>query len=57
MLIPNVAAAVVEAEWSGVLRTVRAGALAIPSRAAQRLTHLSAHDISMIDSEAPDVLT
>jgi phage terminase Nu1 subunit (DNA packaging protein) len=30
----------VEAEWSGVLRTIRAGLVAVPSRMAQRLTHL-----------------
>jgi phage terminase Nu1 subunit (DNA packaging protein) len=52
-----VEATAVEAEWSGVLRTVRAGALAIPSRAAQRLPHLSAHDIAVIDSEVRGVLT
>jgi phage terminase Nu1 subunit (DNA packaging protein) len=38
-------------EWSGVLRTVRAGMLAVPSRAAQRLPHLSAHDVAEIDAE------
>ena len=46
-----VEAAGVEAEWSGVLRTVRAGLLAIPSRVAARLPHLSNHDIAEIDSE------
>jgi hypothetical protein len=30
-------AAAVEAEWSGVLRNVRAGMLAVPSRAGARL--------------------
>jgi phage terminase Nu1 subunit (DNA packaging protein) len=32
-----VEAAEVEAAWSGVLRTVRAGMLAVPSRVSQRL--------------------
>jgi hypothetical protein len=50
-------AAEVEAEWSGVLRTVRAGMLAVPSRAAARLPHLSAHDLSEIDTEVRAVLT
>jgi phage terminase Nu1 subunit (DNA packaging protein) len=40
-----------------VLRTVRAGMLAVPSRAAQRLPHLTAHDVSEIDREVRDVLT
>ena len=39
-------AAEVEAEWSGVLRTVRAGMLAVPSRVSQRLPHLTAHDVA-----------
>jgi phage terminase Nu1 subunit (DNA packaging protein) len=52
-----VPAAEVEAEWSGVLRTVRAGMLAVPSRAAQRLPHLSAHDVGVIDGEVREVLT
>jgi hypothetical protein len=34
-------AAAVEAEWSSVLRTVRAGILAVPSRAGARLPHLT----------------
>jgi phage terminase Nu1 subunit (DNA packaging protein) len=36
---------------SGVLRTVRAGMLTVPIRAAQQLPHLSARDVSVIDSE------
>jgi phage terminase Nu1 subunit (DNA packaging protein) len=47
----------VEAEWSGVLRTVRAGMLAVPSRCAARLPHLTAHDVSEIDAEVRAVLT
>lgn len=46
----------VEREWSGVLRTVRAGMLAVPSRAAQRLPHLLAHDVGVIDNEVRGVL-
>jgi len=46
----------VEREWSDVLRTVRAGMLAVPSRVAQRLPHLSAHDVSEIDAEIRVVL-
>ena len=47
----------VETEWSGVLRTVRAGMLAVPSRVAQRLPHLTAHDVSEIDAEVRAALT
>jgi phage terminase Nu1 subunit (DNA packaging protein) len=47
----------VEAEWSGVLRTVRAGMLAVPSRTAQRLPHLTPHDVAEIDAEVRAVLT
>ena len=50
-------AAAVEAEWSGVLRTVRVGMLAVPSRAAQRLPHLTAADVAVIDREVRDALT
>ncbi|WP_454619353.1 hypothetical protein [Bradyrhizobium cenepequi] len=46
-----VEAAAVEAEWADVLRTVRAGILAVPSRVAARLPHLSKHDVSEIDAE------
>jgi phage terminase Nu1 subunit (DNA packaging protein) len=35
--------------------TLRAGMLAIPSRAAQRLPHLTAHDVAEIDSEVRGV--
>jgi hypothetical protein len=47
---------VVLAEWSDVLRTVRAGCLAIPSRCGARLPYLTAHDVSEIDSEVHAVL-
>jgi phage terminase Nu1 subunit (DNA packaging protein) len=44
-------AGAVEAEWSGVLRTVRAGMLTVPSRCSARLPHLSKHDVAEIDAE------
>jgi phage terminase Nu1 subunit (DNA packaging protein) len=44
-------AAEVESTWNGVLRTVGAGCLAIPSRCAQRLPHLTSHDVTEIDAE------
>jgi phage terminase Nu1 subunit (DNA packaging protein) len=50
-------AAEVENEWSGVLRFVRAGMLAVPSRCAARLPHLTAHDVAEIDREVRAVLT
>lgn len=50
-------AGTVEREWSGVLRTVRAGMLAVPSRVQQRLPHLTKHDVSEIDREVRVVLT
>lgn len=47
----------VEAEWSGILRTVRAGLLAVPSRCASRLPNLTAHDVAEIDAEVRAALT
>jgi phage terminase Nu1 subunit (DNA packaging protein) len=47
----------VEREWSSVLRTVRAGMLAVPSRCAARLPHLSPQDIGEIDAEVRQMLT
>ncbi len=38
------------------LRNHPAGMLAVPSRVAQRLPHLSAHDVAKIDSEVRAVL-
>lgn len=49
-------ARVVEREWSEILRNVRAGLLAVPSRAAQRLPHLNMHDVVEIDAQIRDVL-
>ncbi len=46
----------VEREWSAILRGVRAGMLAVPSRVAQRLPHLTAHDVAEIDAKVRAVL-
>jgi phage terminase Nu1 subunit (DNA packaging protein) len=47
----------VQNEWSGILRMVRAGMLAVPSRCAARLPHLTAYDVAEIDAEVRAVLT
>jgi len=52
----SVEVAAVESEWSGVLRTVRAGMLAVPSRIAARLPQLSRADVAEIDAEIRAVL-
>lgn len=52
-----VPAAEVAATWSQILRDVRAGLLAIPSRAQQRLPHLSASDVSTLDAEVRAALS
>lgn len=52
-----VAATAVEREWSAVLRDIRAGLLALPSRVQQRLGHLTAHDVATLDREIRDLLT
>jgi phage terminase Nu1 subunit (DNA packaging protein) len=52
-----VPAADVESEWSSILRTVRAGTLAVPSRVQQKLPHLTTHDATVIDAEVREVLT
>jgi terminase small subunit / prophage DNA-packing protein len=46
----------VEREWIEVLRLVRAGMLAVPTRVQQRLPHLTTHDVAEIDLEVRDVL-
>ncbi|MFK4385817.1 hypothetical protein [Bradyrhizobium sp. USDA 223] len=46
-----VSAAEVEAEWSAILRQLRAAMLAVSTRVSQRLPHLSAYDTSEIDRE------
>lgn len=52
-----VEAAAVERAWSDILRGVRAGMLAVPSRVAQRLPHLTVHDVTEIDAEIRAALT
>lgn len=47
----------VERAWANVLRDVRAAMLALPSRIQQRLSHLSAAEIDLIDREIRDVLS
>lgn len=47
----------VVADWSSTLRNVRAGMLAMPSRAGARLPHLTPHDVAEIDAEVRAVLT
>jgi phage terminase Nu1 subunit (DNA packaging protein) len=49
-------AAEVERTWGGVLRTIRAAMLAVPSRIGARLPHLTAVDIDAIDREVRDAL-
>jgi phage terminase Nu1 subunit (DNA packaging protein) len=43
-------------EWQNVLRYVRDGMLAVPSRVQQKLGHLSPADVAAIDREIRDVL-
>jgi phage terminase Nu1 subunit (DNA packaging protein) len=47
----------VEREWSDMLRKVRAGMLAVPSRCGSRLAHLTTHDLAEIDAEVRAALT
>lgn len=51
-----VEAVAVERAWANVLRQVRSGVLAVPSRLRQVLPHLTAHDIVTIDAELRHVL-
>ncbi|MBS0483209.1 MAG: terminase small subunit [Proteobacteria bacterium] len=46
----------VEAQWADILRMIRSGMLALPSRVQQRLGHLSAHDLAVLDREIRDTL-
>src|SRR5512132_2511810 len=41
----------VEQRWSDILRVMRAGLLALPSRVAQRLPHLTRGDKAAIESD------
>ena len=52
-LIPAVE---VEREWAAVLRGVRAGVLALPSRLANQIGHLTSHEIATIEREVRDML-
>lgn len=51
-----VSAVSVQNSWAEILRTVRAGMLAIPSRVSVQL-NLSPNDIAIIDREIRDVMT
>lgn len=51
-----VVASEVEREWSAVLRKVRSGVLAVPSRMRQTLPHLTPHDVQIFDAELRRVL-
>ncbi len=44
-------------EWEGICRTIRAGMLRVPKRAAARLPHLTPQDVHAIDSEVRAALT
>lgn len=44
-------ATAVERQWASILRDLRAGLLAVPSRVGAKLPHLTAHDLSEIDRE------
>jgi hypothetical protein len=44
-------------EWSSILRLVRTGVLAAPSRIGVRLSHLTPADLAAIDAELRAVLT
>lgn len=46
----------VETTWATILREVRAGLLALPSRLPQLLPHLTPHDVRTIDTEVRGVL-
>lgn len=46
----------VEREWAGILRDVRAALLALPSRAAARLGHLTPQEVAILDREVRAVL-
>jgi phage terminase Nu1 subunit (DNA packaging protein) len=50
-----VEAGAVEIEWSGVLRTIRAGMLVVPSRLAARLPNLK-HDLAEVDRKIRQAL-
>jgi phage terminase Nu1 subunit (DNA packaging protein) len=41
----------VEATWAEIMRRVRSRLLAVPSRVRQGCSHLTAHDVALIDAE------
>jgi phage terminase Nu1 subunit (DNA packaging protein) len=43
-------------EWEGICRTLRAGILRVPKRAAARLPHLTQQDVRTLDVEVQAVL-
>jgi phage terminase Nu1 subunit (DNA packaging protein) len=47
----------VETRWCSILRSVRSGCLALPTRIGAQIAHLTAHDIAVIDGEVRAVLT
>jgi len=47
----------VERQWQDILRTVRAGMMALPSRVMQKLPHLSMMDKRAIEDEVRAILT
>jgi phage terminase Nu1 subunit (DNA packaging protein) len=49
--------AIVERQWSGVLSSVRAQFMALPSRIAAQIPHMDRREISELDLEVRDVLT
>src|SRR5215216_2527600 len=49
-------AGAVEREWSNILRGVRAAMLGVPPRVGQRLPHLTAQDLVVLDREIRDAL-
>ena len=52
-----VPASQVQAVWDSTLRTLRASFLRIPAKVQARLSHLTAHDFSILDREIRDTLT
>lgn len=47
----------VQSTWSGIVRTVRAAMLAVPSRVASRVPDLTPHHVREIDAEIRAALT
>lgn len=52
-----VEAEAVAMEWEGICRTVRAGMLRVPKRAAAHLPHLTAQDVRELDAAIRDALS